>query len=488
MSSAVAWRTLEGNTVDGKFPLRHWLGESERSAVFLTERMLRGVTGAQKAAIKLIAVDQTDAAAQLSRWQAAGQLTHPHLIRIFDSGRCQIDGEKFLYIVTEFAEEDLSQILPHRPLTPGEASDMLPPLLDALSYLHAKGFIQGHIRPSNVLAVGDQLKLSSDQIISSGAGSDKRRRDVFDAPETAMGIFTPESDVWSVGATLVAALAQGSGLSGETAHGDPPLPPAMPEPFRGIARECLRLDPKRRSSIAEIVARLQPAGRSVPAEPAQPAATPRRSSRAIVTIAIIAVALLVGLIAFFSRGKNAPQSAGSGPSSSQQSSQSQSGSAQSGSSQPAAASPSTALSNQPSKPSTPPSVSANPPAYASQTPPAVISKPPAAPIATPQPPSASGDGVVHRVLPEVSQNARNTITGRVKVVVRVDVDATGKVTAAKLTSPGPSRYFAKLALNAAQGWEFSPAQANGQPAASAWTLHFRFGRRGTEVSPVRVHP
>ena len=494
MSSAVAWRTLEGTTVDGKFPLRHWLGESDRSAVFLTERMLRGVTGPQKAAIKLIAAAQTDTAAQLSRWQAAAQLAHPHLIRIFDSGRCQIDGEKFLYVVTEFAEEDLSQILPHRPLTPGEASDMLPPLLDALSYLHAKGFVQGHIRPSNVLAVGDQLKLSSDQIVSSGADSDKRRRDVFDAPETAMGIFTPESDVWSVGATLVAALAQGSGLSGETSHGDPPLPPAMPEPFRGIARECLRLDPKRRSSIAEIVARLQPAARSVPAETAQLEVMPGRSGRAVITIAIIVVALLVGLIAFFWRGKNAPQSAGPAPSTSSSSGSSQSGSSQSGSSQPVTASPSTASPGQSSKPAaskpmiskpeTAPRVSATPPAPAPQTPQAVISKPPAAP----QAPSASGGGVVHRVLPEVPQSARNTISGKVKVVVRVDVDASGKVTAAKLTSPGPSRYFARLALNAAQEWEFTPAQSNGQPAASAWTLHFRFGRRGAEVSPERVRP
>jgi TonB family protein len=485
MNSAVAWRTMEGNTVDGRFPLRHWLGESDHSAVFQTERMLRGVTGPQKAAIKLMAADQTDAAGQLSRWQAAAQLAHPHLIRVFDFGRCQIDGEKFLYVVTEFAEEDLSQILPHRPLTPGEASDMLPPLLDALSYLHAKGFVQGRIRPSNVVAVGDQLKLSSDQIVSSGTDSGKRRRDVFDAPETAVGIFTPESDVWSVGATLVAALAQGSGLSGETSQGDPPLPPAMPEPFRGIARECLRLDPKRRSSIAEILARLQPAARSVPADPAQFAATPRRSSRAVVALAIIVVALFVALIAFFSRGKNAPQSSESPQSASSPAASAQPGASQSGGSQPVTPS-STVPASQSSKPSSPPSVSATSAAPVPQTPPAAISSPPAAPAATGQPPSASGGGVVHRIIPEVPQSARNTITGKVKVVVRVDVDASGKVTSAKLTSPGPSKYFAKLAINAAQGWEFSPAQSNGQPAASAWTLHFRFGRRGAEVSPERV--
>jgi TonB family protein len=479
MSSAVAWRTLEGTTVDGKFPLRHWLGESDRSAVFLTERMLRGVTGPQRAAIKLIATDLIDPDAQLSRWHAAAQLAHPHLIRIFDSGRCQIEGEKFFYIVTEFAEEDLSQILPHRPLTPGEAGDMLPPLLDTLSYLHDKGLIHAHVRPSNVFAVGDQLKLSSDQIISYGADTDHRRRDVFDAPETAVGVFTPESDVWSVGATLVAALAQGSGLSGETSQGDPPLPPAMPEPFRGIARECLRLDPKRRSSIAEIMARLQPTGRSVPAEPSLAEVTRPRSSRATVTIAIIVIALLVGLIAFFSRGGNAP------PQSSEptQPASSPSSAPPSGSSQPAA--PSTATSGHSSRPSAAPSASATPPANAPQAPSAFSTS---APPATAPIPSVSGGEVVHRAIPDVPQSARNTITGKVKVVVRVDVDASGKVTSARLTSAGPSEYFARLAVTAAQRWEFAPAQANGQPAASAWTLHFRFGRRGTEVSAERARP
>jgi TonB family protein len=459
MSSVVAWRTLEGSTVDGKFPLRQWLGGSDHSAVFLTERMLLGVTGPQKAVIKLVAADSANSADQLSRWRTAAQLSHPHLIRIFDSGRCQLEGEQLLYMVTEFAEEDLSQILPHRPLTPGEAGDMLPPLFEALSYLHGKGFVHGHIRPSNVLAVGDQLKLSSDQIVSaSNAAAEHRRRDAYDAPETAAGVVTPESDMWSVGATLVAALTQGSALPGETLLGDLALPKTIPEPFRGIARECLYLDPKRRSTIAEIMARLEPAGRSVPAEPVPAPIPPRRSSRAPVTIAILVIGLVVGLIVFFSRGKNGPPQSSSGTS--EQSSQ----------------------SSQPS--TTPPAA----PTISAQAPPASASPAPTPQAQTPKPtsPSTSQGEIVHRVVPDVPKSARNTITGKIKVTARVEVDASGKVTAAKLTSPGPSQYFARLALNAAQHWEFSPLQVNGQPAASAWALHFRFGRKGIEVSPEKL--
>jgi eukaryotic-like serine/threonine-protein kinase len=133
MNNTEAWKTWEGRTVDGKFPLRRWLGGSDHSAVFLTD-----LGGSQKAVIKLIAAS-LNADRQLSRWAVAAKLSHPHLIRLFEMGRCRFDGTPLLYLVMEYAEEDLSQIIPQRPLTPTEVGDMLPPVLDTLSYLHSKG-------------------------------------------------------------------------------------------------------------------------------------------------------------------------------------------------------------------------------------------------------------------------------------------------------------------------------------------------------------
>ena len=80
-----AWKHWEGHIVNGEFRLRQYLGGSEDSAVFLTER---GKPQPQKAAIKLIAADPASATLQLSRWALAAQLSHPHLIRLFHSGRC----------------------------------------------------------------------------------------------------------------------------------------------------------------------------------------------------------------------------------------------------------------------------------------------------------------------------------------------------------------------------------------------------------------
>jgi TonB family protein len=439
MSNPGLWKTWKGRVVDGKFPLRQWLGGSEHSAVFLTER---AGEASPQAAIKLIAGDGAEADRQLAHWRAAAQLSHPHLMRIYEPGRCRLDGMPLIYVVMEYAEEDLSQILPQRPLTPAEVTDLLPPVLDALSYLHGKGFVHGRIKPSNVLAIGDQLKLSADQVVpQTELSSARRRRDAYDAPETAAGIVLPAGDVWSVGVTLVAALTQNVSFAEEGSANDPGLPGTIPEPFRGIARECLHLDPKRRCSIAEIQARLQPAGRSVPAAPPEVLPPPRSSlKRGYITAAVLTIAVLVALIVFFSRGKS-----GTAP--------------------------------------TPPTTEQATP----QTAPAPKPTPAVAEPAVTSSKGLPGRGdVVHQVLPDVSQSARKTITGTIKVTVRIEADPSGKVRAAKLKSAGPSRYFAEQALKAAQRWEFSPPQVNGQPMPSTWLLQFRFKRSGTQASAERV--
>ena len=454
MSNPEDWKKWEGR-VDGKFPLRQWLGGSGHSAVFLTERPGQ----AQKVAIKLIAAD-AEADRQLARWRAAAQLSHPHLMRIFEAGRCRLDGTPLLYLVMEYAEEDLSEILPQRPLAPNEVTELLPPLLDALSYLHSQGFVHGRVKPSNVHAMGDQLKLSADQISSaSELDSARRRRDVYDAPETAAGIVSPAGDVWSIGVTLVAALTQNVSFDAQTQGAitsrDPDPPETVPQPFRGIARECLHLDPKRRCSLEEIQARLQPAGRSVPAPAPVPAKSPAAAYgntwRVVIPIAVV-LAFVLGL--FLYRTIFPPKTAGqSGP---------------------------IKIEEVAPAPAPAPAAPVNSKAAAA------AAAPTPAPASTPPKAAATAGEVVHQVLPDVSQSARNTITGTVKVGVRVEVDASGKVTSAELKSPGPSKYFASLALKAARDWEFTPPQVAGTPAASAWVLQFRFKKTSTQASSTQA--
>ena len=139
-------------------------------------------------AIKIIAADPAFTETQLSNWRTAAALSHPHLIRLLDSGRSQLKGHPFLFVVMEYAEQSLSQILPHRALTADETREMLLPTLDALVFLHHQNLVHGAIKPSNLLVVNDQLKISSDTIRPAGELTTRvAKSSLYDPPEAKSG-------------------------------------------------------------------------------------------------------------------------------------------------------------------------------------------------------------------------------------------------------------------------------------------------------------
>ena len=125
------WKQWQGQIVADTFELKEYLGESTNSGDFLAT-----TPEGAKAAIKLVPSEAATAEARLARWEIGATLSHPHLLRIVRSGRCELGGKEFLYVAMEYAEENLAQILPQRALTADEVREMLPPLLDALDYLH----------------------------------------------------------------------------------------------------------------------------------------------------------------------------------------------------------------------------------------------------------------------------------------------------------------------------------------------------------------
>src|SRR5580658_1748314 len=114
MDISLSSRTWAGRVIDGEYPLLQWLGSSASSGVFLTE--IEGHKP-RKFALKVIAADTLDAEIQMTCWASTTALSHPNLVGLFHTGRCQIDNTWFIYAVTEFAEELLSQVLAERPLT-----------------------------------------------------------------------------------------------------------------------------------------------------------------------------------------------------------------------------------------------------------------------------------------------------------------------------------------------------------------------------------
>jgi TonB family protein len=473
---AVAWKKLEGQAVSGKFHVRQHLGGSEHAGVFLTE-LDKG--GEQKAAIKLIPLNPATAELQLSRWSLAAKLSHPNLIRLFESGRCRLGGTEFLYIVMDYAEEDLSQILPQRALTPVETRDMLGPTLAVLSYLHGKGFVHGHIKPANIMAHEDQLKLSSDGICRmSEPWSGLRHPSPYDPPESIGSRAATAGDVWSFGMTLVEVLTQQLPYWEPTRQADPDVPPAVPALFQDIARHCLRRDPQLRWTVAEIAARLDPAAAAAAAAaaPKTQTATASRKSPGVVRYLVPALAgafVLAAIIAvprLLSRRGSPPATAAAAHESPRAEAKAK------------AKSPAPAAEGAAQKPAEKKQTLSN----------AVASSGSSAPAPLLQTKMPAGDHVpgevLQQVLPDVSDKARSTIWGTVRVGVKLFVDSSGNVTGATLDSPGASKYFAGLALNAARKWEFAPPKVDGQPVASQWLVRFHFTNTATNAFPQQTAP
>jgi TonB family protein len=440
MNSAVAQDTWQGKVVNGRFRLLEWLGSSESSSVFRTE--LAG----GNAAIKLIpAANFAFPDAQIAAWKRAFTLSHPNLLRVLDAGACELQGTRFLYVVMELADEDLSQVIPVRPLTPKEAREMLSPLISALSYLHSQNLLHGALKPSNILAVQNQLKISSDRVREQSAvRKPSGNREPFDAPELARGEQSPASDVWSLGATLIAALGQRPQAS-DFNGGDPEIQRYISEPFRQIARECLRQNPSERCTLQQVRTRLDRP--SVPAPVVTPVVPRRRFSRSGLSRAMLAaIACTVILIAgvFVMRGTHNGEVDRKQP----------------------------AVIQIPATPQPEPTASVSHGASRS-----------ALPASGPEVREGQIPVIVERNIPSVPASARNTVHGKVRVIVRVAVNDSGEVSGATLVSPGPSRYFARLALESAQLWKFQAARG-ASSAPSAWTLKYLFGRSGTEVFPV----
>ncbi len=89
--------------------------------------------------------------------------------------------------------------------------------------------------------------------------------------------------------------------------------------------------------------------------------------------------------------------------------------------------------------------------------------------------SAAPPSPINEVLPDVSRGALNTVRGTIRVTIRVTLDKSGAVLTATADEPGPSRYFARHALEAARKWTFTPANS---PEPRTMLVRFYFKRSG----------
>ncbi len=140
-------------------------------------------------------------------------------------------------------------------------------LAEALIAIHRAGIVHRDLKPSNVLLASDgprvidfgiarpldALPLSRSEVLGTPA---------YMSPEQALGEqVTAQSDVFSLGATLVFAAAGaapfggGHKVRGRIVHGKPDLS-RLPDPMRGLVTRCLVKEPVERPSPEQVLVAL----------------------------------------------------------------------------------------------------------------------------------------------------------------------------------------------------------------------------------------
>nr|WP_281403870.1 serine/threonine protein kinase [Streptomyces paradoxus] len=226
--------------------------------------------------------------------RATARIDHPNVVRVYDV----VDEGERLWIVMELvAGRSLERILAETgPLSPGETARIGLGLVAALRQVHERGVLHRDIKPGNVLVEPADGVAGSGR--GNGTGSGRGGRVVltdfgiaaiqdakaltmvgmlvgspdYMAPERISGRPQgPPSDIWSLGATLCAALGGRSPFSRDTTlatlhavlYEEPELPAAA-GPLRDILTSLLAKEPSARPDLEALETALRPVAFPVP--------------------------------------------------------------------------------------------------------------------------------------------------------------------------------------------------------------------------------
>ncbi|MEO3782483.1 serine/threonine-protein kinase [Actinocorallia sp. B10E7] len=143
--------------------------------------------------------------------RAPARVRHKSIIEVYDV----VQEHARPWIVMELIEAPTLEqhIKEHGPLRPEDAAGLGRQLVDALEEAHAAGVLHRDIKPSNVLLAPGRVVLTDFGLAVTNGSSTITKVGTFVgspayvAPEVARGEkATPESDLWSLGATLYCAV------------------------------------------------------------------------------------------------------------------------------------------------------------------------------------------------------------------------------------------------------------------------------------------
>nr|HET7859034.1 serine/threonine-protein kinase [Caldimonas sp.] len=302
----------------GRYALKYQLGEGGLGTVYAAHDPLLSRLIAVKTLNVKVAEHERESFNRLflDEARAAGGLSHPHIVTVFDAG---ISDDR-AYIAMELLKgRDLAQLRQEGwRATPAQAALIVRRVADALAFAHSKGVIHRDVKPANIFMVGR----TQPRVLDFGIARVAHQQEDGD-PHTGAGspyYMAPEqvrretvdrrADVFSLGVVLYELLTDLKPFRGESLaqirdavlHHDAPLAsridPTVPKPLALIAQRAMAKDPEQRFRSARSFAReLRQWIDENPATPdgerAAPAPEPRRQPRVVATIAAAAAAVIV---------------------------------------------------------------------------------------------------------------------------------------------------------------------------------------------------
>ncbi|MFF3856843.1 protein kinase [Micromonospora sp. NPDC002575] len=200
--------------------------------------------------------------------RAIARLNHVNVVRIFDVLRT--DGDPWIvmeYVASKSLQDTLAE---DGPVSPAKAVEIGLGVLGALKAAHKAGVMHRDVKPGNVLLGTDGRVVLTDFGLATIPGDPNVTRTgmvlgspAYIAPERARdGTAGPEADLWSLGATLYAAVegkspyARPSAIATLAALATEPMPPPRNAgPLKPVLNGLLRKDPAERID-AEVAERL----------------------------------------------------------------------------------------------------------------------------------------------------------------------------------------------------------------------------------------